>query len=233
MRNWKIVSFLFIIAFGTVILSGCSEKNSISSAKQDMVIDKESSEQNDINYGIEIQADINGDSVAEKVYVKDVVNDDYAFTQIGAEFENGEIELKDYPDYWSSYLMTGDLTEDGTADVLLMRFAIGSTYRGGEFSVLYMSENGWTEYPNTFISNPMLTTKQPENFDELSCIGASIIYEDNKHLLRIISMADYLNDTVECIDCSYSQQGWLIEDIQLIEGYFEKNGDEILLGIIV
>ena len=77
----------------------------------------------------------------------------------------------------------------------------------------------------------MLSTKQPENFGDLSCIGAAIIYESNKYLLRIISMVDNINDTAECIDCSYSQQGWIIEDIQLVEGYFEKNGDETLLGI--
>lgn len=231
MRKWKKFPLLFITAFGTVIISGCSEKNSISSTQQNTVIQEELSEKSDIAYGTEIRADINGDGFAEKVYVKDVVNDDYAFTQVSAEFEDAEIEFKDYPDYWSSYLMAGDLTADGTADVLLMRFAIGSTYRGGEFSVLYMGENGWEEYPENFISNPMLSTKQPENFGDLSCIGAAIIYESNKYLLRIISMVDNINDTAECIDCSYSQQGWIIEDIQLVEGYFEKNGDETLLGI--
>lgn len=159
----------------------------------------------------------------ERVYVKDNVNGDNAFTQISAEFDDGNIVFRDYPDYWSSHLVTGDLTGNGVADVLLMRFAIGSTYGGGEFSVLHMGENGWEEYPQEFLNNSALKVEQPENFGQLSCVGASIIHKNGDTFLRIMAAEDIMEATVKCIDCSYREDGWFIEDIQLITDYYEMD----------
>ena len=54
MRKWKKFPLLFITAFGTVSISGCLEKNSISSTQQNTVIQEELSEKSDIAYGTEI-----------------------------------------------------------------------------------------------------------------------------------------------------------------------------------
>lgn len=184
-----------------------------------------------IEYGIEVHADINGDTGKERVWVTDNVRGDNAFTQISVQYENGEIKFKDYPDYWSSYLVTGDLTGNGTADVVLMRLATGSTYGGGEFSVLHMGENGWEEYTDNFIPNEKIKDIQPVSFKSISCVGASIVEDKGKCLLRVIAMEDYMEDTVKCMDCSYTEAGWFIEQIELITDYFETDKEEELLGI--
>lgn len=184
-----------------------------------------------IEYGIEVHVDINGDKEKERVWVTDNVSGDNAFTQISAQFENGEIKFKDYPDYWSSYLVAGDLTGNGAVDVMLMRFATGSTYGGGEFSVLHMGENGWEEYTDNFIPNEKIQDIQPDSFKDISCVGASIVECRGKCLLRVIAMEDYLDDIVKCLDCSYTEEGWFIENIELITDYFETDKDVELLGI--
>lgn len=141
-----------------------------------------------IEYGIEVHVDINGDKEKERVWVTDNVSGDNAFTQISVQFENGEIKFKDYPDYWSSYLVAGDLAGNGAVDVMLTRFATGSTYGGGEFSILHMGENGWEEYTDNFILNEEIQDIQPDSFKDISCIGASIVEYRGKCLLRVIAM---------------------------------------------
>lgn len=184
-----------------------------------------------IEYGIEVHVDINGDKGKERVWVTDNVRGENAFTQINAQYENGEIKFKDYPDYWSSYLVTGDLTGNGAVDVVLMRFATGSTYGGGEFSVLHMGADGWEEYTDNFIPNEKIQDIQPVSFKGISCVGASIVEYKGKNFLRIIAMEDYMEDTVKCMDCSYTEDGWFIEQIELITDYFEAGKEEELLGI--
>lgn len=184
-----------------------------------------------IEYGIEVYVDINGDKEKERVWVTDNVRGDNAFSQISAQFENGEIRFKDYSDYWSSQLVTGDLTGNGTVDVLFMRFAIGSTYGGDEFSVLHMGENGWEEYADNFIPNEKIQDSQPNSFKDISCVGASIVESRGKCLLRVIAMEDYMEGTVKCLDCSYTEDGWFIEKIEWITDYFEADKDVELLGI--
>ena len=196
-----------------------------------ITIQKTPCEKNHIQYGIEIQADINGDQKHEKVSVMDNVNGNNAFTQISAQFGDGETVFKDYSGYWSSYIVSGDLTEDGIEDVVLMRFSIGSTYGGGECSVLYMGEDGWKEYSHNFISNPLLEIEQPENFEQLACLGASIVPVNGHCRLRIITLEDMSKDTVKCIDCSYREGGWFIENIKIVEKYFELDKEAELLGI--
>lgn len=185
----------------------------------------------DIDYGIEVHVDINGDKKEERVWVTDNVSGDNAFTQISTQLKNGEIKFKDYPDYWSSYLVTGDLTGNGAADVVLMRIATGSTYGGGELSVLHIGENGWEEYTDNFIPNEKIQDIQPSSFKDISCIGASVVEYREKCLLRIITMEDYTEGTVKCMDCSYTEDGWFIEQIELITDYYEGDKEAELLGI--
>lgn len=132
-----------------------------------------------IDYGVEVKVDINGDRETERVYVRDMLSGDNAFTQVSAEFADGNIAFTDYPDYWSSYLVTGDLSGDGIADAVVVRISTGSTYGGGEVCVLHMKDNAWEEYPCKLIPNPRLDAIQPDNFEpgsfDFSCLGATII----------------------------------------------------------
>jgi len=209
--------------------------------------------------GIEVKTDIDGDGEEERVLVTDNVSGDYAFSQVLAEFNDGSISLVDYPDYWDSYLVTGDLSGNGTADIVLMRIATGSTYGGGEISVLHVqtAETGvpeLVEYPSNFIQNPDLelkwvgwedytgedipddeySTAQPVSFGpenrDFCCMGAAIIEREGKTMLRLISFVDAWTESVKCIDCSYTADGWYIEDMQMIYNYWGGGWEEVLLG---
>lgn len=195
--------------------------------------------QSDIDYGIEVQTDISGDGKTDRVRVVDTVSGDYAFTQVCATLNDGSEFFIGYPDSWtSSYLVTGDLNGNGAADVVVLRYYTGSTYNGCTVSVLHMGkndfgENYFEEYPSVFIQNPELSTEQPVGFGEedgFSCIGASIIEKREKLMLRFIACVDSLNDTVQCVDCSYKADGWYIDDVQIVSNYWENDKKSELLG---
>ena len=158
----------------------------------------------------------------------------YAFTQVCVRLQDGNDIFKDYPDYWSSCLVTGDLTGNGCADIVVFRSAIGSTYGGGTVTVLHMEKDSLEEYPCNFIKNPSLKIEQPENFNSenfaISPLGVTIIQERGKTMLRIIVNEDISNDIAKCIDCSYRKDGWFIEDVQIIHDYYSKEKDVELLG---
>ncbi len=213
--RWKNILSVVCMAIIVLILSG---NLAFKMGEKKYLVQKV-----DINYGIEVHTDINGDGKDERVYVIDNVSGDIAFTQISSKSDDGNTLFKNYPDCWSSHLITGDLTGNGIADVVLMRYAIGSTFGGGEFSVLHMGKNGWEEYPEEFIHNPTLHVEQPENFKQLSCVGVSIVNKNGKCFLRIIAVEDIMEDTVNCIDCSYQEKGWFIEEIHLITDYYGMN----------
>lgn len=42
--------------------------------------------------------------------------------------------------------------------------------------------------------------------------------------VSVLHMAcvDPLNDIVQCVDCSYRDDGWYIEDIQIVNDYWEE-----------
>lgn len=192
-----------------------------------------------IDYGIEVRTDINGDGKTDRVRVIDTVNGDYANTQVCATINEGNDFFIDYPDSWaSSYLVTGDLSGNGAADVIVIRYYTGSTYDGCAVSVLHMGKNDLDEadlvkYPSAFVQNSKINIEQPAGFDEedgLSCVGASIIEKNGKTMLRLIACVDSLNDIVQCIDCSYRADGWYIEDIQTVSGYWENDKKSELLG---
>ena len=212
-----------------------------------------------IDTGIEIRADLDGDGTEDRVLVTDNVSGDYAFTQVLAKFQNGDIALIDYPDYWVSYLVTGDLNSDGLPDIVVNRISTGSTYGGGETSVLHVEENEagdfvLVEYPSNFIQNPNLELKWigwedydgesipdddyataqptsfgPENLD-FHGMGANIFEKDGKVMLRFVAYVDPLTESVKCIECSYTPEGWYIEDMQMIYDYWGGGWETKLMG---
>ncbi|MCM1540752.1 MAG: hypothetical protein NC121_05765 [Blautia sp.] len=212
-----------------------------------------------IQRGIEVKADVDGDGGEERVLVTDNVNGDYAFSQVLVAFDDGGIAQMDFPDYWDSYLVTGDLSGNGIADIVLVRTATGSTYGGGEVTVLHVrtGESGepeLAEYPADFIQNPDLelrwtgwedytgedipddeySTAQPVSFDpengDFACVGAAIVEKDGKAMLRLAAFVDAWTESVKCIDCSYTAEGWYIEDMQMIYDYWGGGWEDMLLG---
>ena len=184
--------------------------------------------------GIEVRTDVDGDGKTERVYVTDNRSGDYAFTQISARFRDGNITFRDYEDYWESYIWTGDLSGNGRADVAVMKVSTGSTYGGGELTVLHMENGKWEEYPSRFLPNPSIELEQPDNFQSdnfaFSAMGAAIIEKDGKTMLRIIAAHDMTQDIAKCIDCSWRNDGWYIEDMQIIDNYYSDNKEDELLG---
>ncbi len=187
-----------------------------------------------IESGLEVKTDVDGDGSTERVFVKDVVSGTDAFTQVVAQFNDGDAVFIDYPDYWSSYIISGDLSESGKADIVLIRYSIGSTYGAAEVSVIYMEDRNFKEYSSQFIKNSSIEAEQPDNFSSdnwaLSCLGAAIIEKDGKNMLRLILNEDIQNDIVKCIDCSYRPDGWYIENLQIISDYYSENKDKELLN---
>lgn len=187
-----------------------------------------------IENGLEIKTDVDGDGSRESIFVKDVVNDTDAFTQVVAQFGGGDSVFISYPDYWSSYLISGDLSGNMKADIVLVRYSIGSTFNAAEVSVIYMEDRNWKEYSSQFIHNPSIEAEQPDSFSSdnraVSCLGAAIIEQDGKNMLRIILNEDVQNDVVKCVDCSYRQDGWYIENLQIISNYYSENKEKELLN---
>ncbi len=212
-----------------------------------------------IDTGIEIRADLDGDGTEDRVLVTDNVSGDYAFTQVLAKFQNGDIALVNYPDYWDSYLVTGDLNNDGLPDIVVNRISTGSTYGGGVTSVLHVEKNEagepvLVEYPSNFIQNPDLelkwvgwedydgeyipdddySTAQPTSFDpgnlDFHGMGANIFEKDGKVMLRFVAYVDSWTESVKCIECSYTPEGWYIEDMQMIYDYWGGGWEVKLMG---
>lgn len=131
------------------------------------------------------------------------------------------------------------MSGNGKADIVVMRYSTGSTYNGCSVSVLHMGKNelgedDFEEYSSVFIHNPEFGSEQPVGFGEedgFSCIGASIIEKKEKTMLRLISCVDPLNDIVQCVDCSYRDDGWYIEDIQTVNDYWGNDKESELLGV--
>ena len=188
-----------------------------------------------IDSGIEIRTDIDGDGKSERVYVRDNISGTYAFTQLSTELysEDDNTIFTDFEGYWSSYIISGDLSGNGVADIVLIRISTGSTYGGGVVSVLHLEDGKWIQYPSDFIENPAIKTEQPENFDEenydVSCLGATIVEDLDGVRLRLILNEDIINDTVKCVDCTYQDNGWYIEDIEIIYNYYGEEKEKELL----
>ena len=60
-------------------------------------------------------------------------------------------------------------------------------------------------------------------------MAVTIVKKDGKALLRLIKNEDIGNDVVSCIDCFWTGIGWQIEDMQMVENYYEEYKDLELL----
>lgn len=184
----------------------------------------------EIDCGIELRTDVTGDGLPDQIRVYD--DNDVLRTSITLTSADGMEAQFDYnEELWaSSYLVTGDLSGNGAADIVLMRISNGM-HGDGPVSVLHVVQEQdtgkpvWQEYPNTFIHNPTIGMEQPGTFDDIACLGATVIEKSGRHLLRLIAldMVVFDDDTVQCIDCSLQDGGWYIENMQTIEGYYSEN----------
>ena len=190
----------------------------------------------EIDSGIELRTDVTGDGISDRVYVID--NNDILITNVGLETADGRLAYFYYDDeMWSaSSLVSGDLSGNGVADIVVMRISFGM-HGTGEPSVLHVTEGEepgslmWQRYPENFIHNPTIDMDQPDKFEDIGCVGATVIEENGQHLLRLIAldMVVFDDDTVQCIDCSLQDDGWYIEDMRTITGYLtEDRRDELL-----
>ena len=190
-----------------------------------------------IDYGIEVHTDLNGDQREERVRVYDERIHDVAYTQIITDVDEENTAIQKYDGYFASSMACGDLSGNGRADILLTKWDTGSTYGAVEISVLYLEDGDWKEYPDNFIHNPKIALEQPLSFNPEESwwngelyIDAVIVEKGGKTLLRFAELIpDAENDeTVKCIEASYREDGWFIEDIQIIENYYSDNYSKML-----
>ena len=190
-----------------------------------------------IDYGIEVRTDLDGDKREDRVRVYDARIHDVAYTQIVTNIGEENIAIKNYDGYFASSMACGDLSGNGKADILLTRWDTGSTYGAVEISVLYLENGDWKEYPDNFIHNPEIALEQPLSFNPEESwwngelyIDAVIVEKDGKTLLRFAElMPDAENDeTIKCIEASYREDGWYIENIHIIENYYSDNYSKTL-----
>ena len=190
----------------------------------------------EIDSGIELRTDVTGDGLPDRAYVID--NNDILITNVCLQTADGGFAQFSYNDeMWAdSYLVCGDLSGNRAADIVVMRVSFGM-HLTGEPSVLYVTEGEeqeslmWQRYPENFIHNPAIDMDQPDKFEDISCLGATVLEENGRHLLRLIAldMVVFDDDTVQCIDCSWQGDGWYIEDMRTVEGYYTENKvDELL-----
>lgn len=189
-----------------------------------------------IDCGIELRTDVTGDGSLDRVCVFD--NNDILITSVSlTTADDGWAQFVFDDDMWaSSYLVSGDLSGNGAADIVVMRISFGM-HGEGEVSVLHVAEGKevgtfmWQEYSRTFIQNSAIDMQQPDSFDDIACLNATVIEENGRHLLRLIALDIEVldDDTVQCIDCALQEDGWYIEDMRTITGYLTENKKEELL----
>lgn len=182
-----------------------------------------------IDTGIDLRVDVTGDGRPDQVRVFD--NNDALRTSVGLTDASGAEAWFEYEeDMWAaSQLTSGDLSGNGAADIVLMRYSNGM-HGTGPFSVLYVEGKAgsfqWREYPEVFISNPDIHREQPKTFEDIECRGATVTEKDGRHYLRLIAMdMNYFSETGGAddsqnlyIDCSWQENGWFIEEIRVMSG---------------
>lgn len=173
-------------------------------------------------------ADLNGDGKSENLKVTDIRNDNNAYVLLTAYIDGKSISKK-YSGYYSSNCVIGDLSGNGADDVILLNYNTVSMHGETDIHVLYFSDGEWIEYPDRFIQNPSILENQPDGFsgrskDERknSWVEATILHQYDRNYLRCILLdtEDPKFDTVMCIDASFHQDGWYIENIQIIKNYY-------------
>lgn len=178
--------------------------------------------------GREVLTDLDGDGEEERVWVTDFWSDGDAFTQVVGRIGSETGAAVNYDGYYSSMIVTGDLSGNGHADVLLLNADIASNCCATGISILHYENGGWKEYSKQLIHNSSISMEQPSDFDLENSrmnsepyIGATIIEKDGKHLLRLISLLrEEGEQTVRCVEASYQEDGWFIENVEIYENYY-------------
>lgn len=174
-----------------------------------------------VDRGIELRTDVTGDGAVDRVQVYD---DTYRLTTsvLLRATDGKEAQFTYDEDLWaSSYLVSGDLSGNGAADIVVMRVSNGM-HGEGMVSVLHVVEEGgvyvWQEYPETFLRNPSIDSRQPESFSDIVCTGAEIVEGEERCYLRLtaLDLEVFDDSTVQYITCSLQEGGWYIEDIQTV-----------------
>lgn len=175
-----------------------------------------------IETGTVLQVDVTGDGRSDRIRVFD--NNDALRTSVGLTDASGAEAWFEYEeDMWASSVLTsGDLSGNGAADIVLMRYSNGM-HGTGSASVLFVEEVPgsfiWREYPKVFLPNPAIDREQPKTFDDIQCRGATVIEKEGRHYLRLLAIdMEYFVETGDdyqelYIDCSWQGDGWLIEDM--------------------
>lgn len=183
-------------------------------------------------------ADLNGDGKLQNIKIADIRTGSDAYVSLTAYLDENNTETKKYSGYYSSTCVIGDLSGNGADDILLLNYETSSVHGEMEIHILHFKDGKWTEYPDKLIQNPSIAEKQPDYFygnsmndTKNAWVGATILKKDGRNYLRciLLDQEDPEFDTVTCIDVSYQQDGWYIENVQIIENYYsEKREKEIL-----
>lgn len=113
-----------------------------------------------IDSGIEVRTDLDGDGKEDTVSVTDFWSGGDAFTQVLVKTANNKNAVINYDGYYSSMVVTGDLSGNGCSDVLLLNAVIASNHGAVEISVLHYEDGEWKAYPSNLIQNPDIATEQ-------------------------------------------------------------------------
>lgn len=113
-----------------------------------------------IDSGIEVRTDLDGDGKEDTVSVIDFWSGGDAFTQVLVKTANNKNAVINYDGYYSSMVVTGDLSGNGCSDVLLLNAVIASNHGAVEISVLHYEDGEWKAYPSNLIQNPDIATEQ-------------------------------------------------------------------------
>ena len=194
-----------------------------------------------IDCGIELRTDVTGDGTPDRIRIYD--DNQRLVTDMMLETADGRADSYEYDDesWASSYMVSGDLSGNGAADIVVMR--IGNGMHGtGFLNVMYAAEEEgrilWKEYPGIFLHNPEIAMEQPDTFEDgMGWLGAAVIERNGRHCLRLITIDEKNfeesgfgdDDTVVCIDCSWQEGGWFIEEMQIVPGYYSEGMEEELL----
>lgn len=183
-----------------------------------------------IDFGIESRTDLNGDGKEDRVRVLDVRSGDVEYTQIVANVDGVDVASKDYDGHYTGgELTTGDLSGNGRADVLLKRGVFGSNYGAIEISILHLEDEGWVEYPYNFIPNPDIPLRCPVSFEPDESwmngdyyVGATLFEKDGMTMVRfiILDYEEYDEDIVRVIEASWQEEGWYIENVEVVDNYY-------------
>lgn len=195
----------------------------------------------EIDSGIELRTDVTGDGMPDRIQVYD--DNQSLVTSVLLQTADGRETFLRYDDeMWaSSYMISGDLSGNGAADIVVMR--VGNGMQGtGIPDVLYAAAEGekilWKEYPRNFLHNPGISMEQPDSFDDgAGWLGVTVIEKEGRHYLRLTAIDEkyFIEsgtgdvDTVQCIDCSWQGNGWYIEEMQIVPGYYSQGKMEELL----